>query len=61
MCLNISEDMQKWIERIILINEEFVIHRGETPSQILIQLREMNSQFIPLFRGDDSIGLDDFE
>ena len=56
MCLNISEDMQKWIERITLINEEFVIHRGETPSQILIRIREMNSQFIPLFRGDDSIG-----
>jgi|AACY02.7.fsa_nt_gi hypothetical protein len=61
MCLNISEDMQKWIERITLINEEFVIHRGETPSQILIRIREMNSQFIPLFRGDDSIGRDDFE
>ena len=61
MYLTMAEEMQMWIERISLVNEEFAMHRGESPSQILIRIREIRCRFIPLFRGDDSIGRDGFE
>ena len=46
-----------WIEKIILINEEIIICRENSVRETLEKIRDKNQPFIPVFSGDDTLGI----
>ena len=46
-----------WVEKIILINEELIMCRENSVSETLERIRDKNQPFIPVFSGDDTLGI----
>ena len=55
---DIPIDFQKWIDKILFVNEEIILCRDNSSSDILARIREINSNFYPVFNGDDTLGRD---
>ena len=55
---DIPNDFQKWIDKILFVNEEIILCRDNSSSDILARIREINSNFYPVFTGDDTLGRD---
>jgi hypothetical protein len=54
---NIPDYLQEWIDKIVRMNEEFVICRGNTVRETLALIRYKHPIFIPVFEGDDTVGI----
>ena len=53
---DIPIDFEIWIEKILFVNEELILYRDNSSSEILDRIREIKNSFSPIFLGDDTLG-----